>query len=485
MKRNRCATLLLIITSLAVSGCYSVDSDERVKPSTTMSADTFVAPSVDTFYLSNGIEVFFKEDNELPTFSGTLYVPRGSQTRTATDTAVYNALDDMLRGGGTTSLSPDALDQKLESLSAGINVSIAREYSTVSFSGLSGDANEIISLAHSVISEPGFNPNRLALWKSQTVDSIKKRGDSTDSIAGLSFLQLLFRGSNLGIPMKISDVDTVCREKLLSLTHQIFGNEHAVIAVSGALTAQAAKNILEQSFGKLPGSTVLQKMSSKPLQKFSPRPGFYFVEKDFPQAAVYVGELGPRRFVDDYPAIEAFNGVFGAGGEFGSMLTQAIRTERGLSYGVSGGIYRDEPVGKNFIGLQTKSKSVPEALLVSLQTLDKIQHGEIPAGRLDDVKTAAQNSFVFRYDSISAIVNRKALKELLNYPPSYDESFLSKIGVVAQKDVVDVANKYWHQDDLIILVVGDKNALAAIKKDPRLKKYSIKKLNFTTELQLP
>jgi zinc protease len=448
----------------------------------------FTPPAIRQFNLADGVKVFFKEDPELPTFSLSLYLPRGSLSRTLSNAAVYSALSYLWRHGGAGALSADELDTRLEHLSASIGVNVNDEYIQISCGGLISEREEILQLTKDVLFAPRFDEERLLLWKMHMLDGIKKRSDTTDTIAGLSFVQLLYRGTILGQPLRDLDVKQVTASAVEELYMKLFSLESAVVGVSGALTKEQVRQdvvaLLKQEVGISLAPHEHVKLDFKPM------PGVFFVEKTFPQATVYIGQRGPKRFVDDYAAIEVFNGIFGSDGAFSSMLTKELRTQRGLTYSVAGGIYRDEPIGRNFIGFQTKSASVGDGITAAMNTLRAMKSGAFTEQQLADVKTAARNSFIFRYDSIPEIVQRRALMEILHYPSSYEETFLAKIDAVTKQDVVAVANRYWKEEELMVLVVGDRSAYQSLGKvrnqlfarDPNLKKLSLKTLQFSTEL---
>ncbi len=478
------STLLFVVFVFTQSGCASY-LFERYR---LVNEENFTPPALSKFRLSNGAVVFFKEDKELPTFSVSVYFPRGSLARNSKNAASYGALSYLWRSGGAGLFSPDQLDERLEELSASISANVGDEFSTVTLSGLTSELDQILPLARDVLFTPRFDQERLALWKSHSIDAIKKRSDSAESIAAQSFIQLLYKDSILGTPLREKDITEVTEESVENLYNSIFSLDGVVVAVSGDLEKDEIKEKLEELLKDDVGLALNQ--IEVPQFTFKNKPGIYFVEKSFPQATIYIGQLGPHRFPDDYPAIEVFNGVFGSSGAFSSMLTKAIRTQKGLSYSVAGGIYRDEPIGRNFIGFQTKSASVGEGLITALNTLQEAKKGDFTELQLQDVKTAARNSFVFRYDAVPEIVRREALKRILHYPSSYDESFLAKIEAVTKSEVVAAANKYWKEDELTILIVGDKNAYRSLKNELSkksethrvLQKLPLKKMNFSSEL---
>jgi len=202
-----------------------------------------------------------------------------------------------------------------------------------------------------------------------------------------------------------------------------------------------------------------------------------------------MGHLGIPRLTEDYPAIDLFNEVFGSGG-FGSLLMKRIRTELGLSYGVYGGIAPAVVKGINYIHLQTKSQSTPDAIIESLKVLRATQESPVGDDDLAERKRSIETSFVFNFDSTEDVIGRAARLMLLSYPEDYDKSYLSKISTVGALDIEAVARKRFDLNKFVIVVVGNEAAYTAVQKmmenPPEvLKGYTLKKLAFDESLEIP
>jgi zinc protease len=229
-----------------------------------------------------------------------------------------------------------------------------------------------------------------------------------------------------------------------------------------------------------------KRLPPPPPINYQPKPGIYFVSLPFAQASVKAGHLGVARLTPDYPAIDVFNELFGAGG-FGSRLMKRVRTELGLTYGVFGGIAPGVVQGTNYIFLQTKADSTGAALVESIGALEQLQRETPSMLEINEKRLAIENSYVFNFASVGDIAGRLAKQELLGYPADYDATYLSKIAQVTPSDVSKVAQERWQPDNLVAVVVGNEQAFAALereraKPDSRLKQFSLKKVTFSEAL---
>jgi predicted Zn-dependent peptidase len=65
------------------------------------------------------------------------------------------------------------------------------------------------------------------------------------------------------------------------------------------------------------------------------------------------------------------------------------------------------------------------------------------------------NSFVFGFTKTDMIVNQRARLEYYGYPKEFLDNYRDNIARVTRDDVLRVAQKYLHPDQLIKVVVGN------------------------------
>jgi zinc protease len=461
---------LITITSCSTSNKFPIAKDLVYNP-----------PEVDHFVLKNGIKVYYIQDQELPLVAGTLLIPGGALNWGEFRPGILEALGSQMRLGGAGKLTPAMLDLRLQELSAGISSSVGNENSSFSFSALSKDFDVVLNLLNQVITEPRFDEPRLELWKRQSIEGIEKRKDDPSSIARVALRTLVF-GSNtvFGRLASKNDIRTISRLDLLKAHRKLIKPNDAILALKGNLNPEEIKQKLNKEFANW--KVVSSDIPSIPKFNFEPKPGVYFLEKDLQQSTVYIAQPGPKRLNQDYATIDVFNTVFGSSG-FNSLLVQELREKRGLVYSAYGSIDPDVEVGLNIIAFQTKNDSTIEAIEESLNTLRSIQQSNFKTNKIQDAKDSIKNSFVFRYDGTYELVKRAAIKQLLNYPKDFDQTYLPKIANTNEVDLVKVAKKYWQEDKLIIVVVGPTSVLKSLKKAqvnhlPVLKNRVIKSLKF-------
>ncbi len=411
--------------------------------------------------LPNGLTVFFAKDDELPVVSGALFTRGGALLESLPEYGTVAAMGDQMRQGGAGDLSPEALDERLDRLSAGINASVGQEFGRFQFSSLDRDFEEVFRLFGDVVLRPRFEPSRLELWKGQAKASIERRKEDPSTIASLSVNELLFGGTPYGTVLTSADLGRFDRVALLRSHRRFIRPSGAILTLSGRATRSQVERMVQEVFGNWePSSTELP---SPPAINTSVSPGVYFIELPLQQATITVAQRGVPRLTPDYIAIEAFNSFFGSGG-FGSRLMKKVRTEGGLAYSVFGSILPAVTQGKNVLFLQTRTDASARALEKALTELKDMQRNAVPEAELNETKSALVDSFVFNFDSPARVMNRKASFELLGYPSDYDERYIPGVEKLTPDDIRSVAQRRWDPSQFVIVVVGNHEAYVGLEE---------------------
>ncbi len=475
--------LILVICIFSIS-CSTPSKPASGRGVSEAGQEKFVPQRPKSFYTANGIHTYVVEDREVPLVHGTLYIPGGSLWAKDDEVGMTSAMGTLLRTGGAGSRSARELDRELEKLAASISSSFGTEYGSISFSCLRSDLETVFALFADVILRPRFQQDRIELTRLSALDRIKRRKDSPGEVGSIAFRQLLFGSSPYGRAVRSEDVKRITRDSLRAIYHRMMSPEGAVLAVSGDISEEELK-ILTKKYLE----------NWKPLEKKSPQPpavpergqpGIFFIRLPFQQATVFMGEVGIPRFTPDWYSILVFNEMFGEG-NFASKLMKVVRSDEGLAYSINGSIVPSGGRGVNSIAFQTKAESTGAAILASLGVLRSFQEGRIEDAEVHETKNALLNSFIFKFDTSSDIVQRKAGQEILDFPDDYDAVYMDRMNAVNRESVREVAASRWHPDAFTIVVAGDDAAAESIRSLPGgpLSGYKFNEVLFDETLVLP
>ena len=410
--------------------------------------------------LKNGLKVYYVHDPELPLFSASIFLRGGSYWEKSDEVGLYSALGDNMRYGGAGRFEPLELDAETEKYAASLSSGFKQEFGSVAVAGLSSDRDHLFSLMSDVLLRPKFSQSRLDLWKSKSLEGIKRRVDDPNTIASISTRSLLLGKNSYGIYPLSEDIKAISREKIINLHKKVVIPNGAILAISGDISREQVAELSEKYFSDWAAA-------DKPLPEAPPFPtqykrGIFFIEKDLKQATVIAAHLGPDRHTPDIYKIDVFNQYFGSGG-FGSALMKRVRTELGLAYGIYGMILPGFPKGRALIQLQTKPESVGLALKESLSTLEKMKTSNLNDEELTEAKNVISNAFIFNFTSPGQVLGRKVEYQLTGFPEDYESRYLPAISKINPEDIRKLANDSWRLEDLVITIVGPKSALHSLQ----------------------
>ncbi len=436
----------------------------------------FEIPGVDHWTMPNGLEVVYIFDDELPQVKGSLFFPGGELYEPADLVGLSQAVGAELREGSFNGVSPESLDKRLDNLAASIESAYGDEYGALSFSCLQEDFSQVFSLAANLLLKPAFEEKRFQLWKQHALEGIKRRKDNPDIMAAMSFSQLIYgKDSPYARSASINSIDKI-NIKLLREYHKKFMRPNGSwLVITGAVEKETLKKEIEKNFSNWQKNENI--LPALPEINNKIKPGIYVLEKDLDQSSILLGHFGPPRLTDDIHAMSVYNRVLGAGG-FGSLLFDEIRTRLGLAYDINGGLIPGAVKGLFQVDIGTKNESAVMAIKKSLEVIERTIKQAPPEELFKESKSAAKQSFVFRFNSSDTIAKRFVTQRLQGYSEDYDRLYLNKLEAVNPKMVQDVANRWLDLKDIVIVIVGRLKAAEIKKQFPDQDVY---KLDFTTE----
>lgn len=147
------------------------------------------------------------------------------------------------------------------------------------------------------------------------------------------------------------------------------------------------------------------------------------------------------------------NQVFG--GSFAARLFSRARSKKGLAYNVSGALQSrwDHP-GVFLMSMGTKAETIGAGIDALLEEARNMTAEPPTDEEVAKAKEGILNSFVFRADSTSEILNRHLTYEYFGYPLDWLDRYRTGVDAVTTAEVRAVAAKHIRPDRFFTLVVG-------------------------------
>ena len=410
--------------------------------------------------LSNGMVVYIAEDRMLPIFDLTVTIRTGGAFDPPGKAGLASLTGEQLRDGGTASLSPEELDERIEFLAASLSTRTRDTRGMARLSLLSKDIDDGLALLIDVLRHPRFDEQRFEMAKDRRLQNIKRRNDSTGSIESIEWGFLLNGEDHFSnrYPSS-SSTNALTREDMFAFHRKYYHPGNMIVAVAGDFDRKEMLGKLERAFGDWPVGETAPAMF--PAPQHEPAPGIYIVHKDdVNQGRVSIGHKSVMRGTPDEFPLYIMNAILGGSG-FQSHLMAKVRSEEGLAYSVGSqyeqGVYYPGDFRCYF---QSKSNACAYATQLVLDEIKRIRTEEVDQEELDNTISLYVEFFPQRFPNKMAVLRTYVNDEYTGRDPAYWETYVDNLKRITADDVLRVAKKYLNPDQLVILVVGQTEDLA-------------------------
>lgn len=447
-------TLTILATLAIATASFAQVKDYReIK---TPALRKFSMPQPKRIQLANGMVIFLQEDHELPLIRGRALIRGGARNIPAAKAGMSGIYGSAWRTGGTQKQTGDELDLFLEQRAASVETGMDGDSSSVSLNVLKGDFETVYPIWLDLLRNPAFREDKIELAKTQSRTVIARRNDEPGGIVGREATKLGYGAdSPYARQAEYATIASITRDDLVDFHARTVHPNNIILSFIGDFDSAKLEKKLRDTFSSWKRGPQI----AKPDASISAaKPGVYFIAKDnVTQANIAMVHAGTERGNPDYPALVVMNEIFSGG--FSGRLMQTLRSQRGLTYGVGGGVGApwDYP-GLFRVQMATKSETTLEAIDALRGEVRRLVNDPVTEAELSLAKESLLNAYVFTMDTREKALGQRVLLEYYGFPADYFDKYPGLLEKVTTADVQRVAKKYVHPDSLAVLVVGNQAA---------------------------
>ena len=477
MRQQRLSAVIALFLSLSAAAVVTQAQDIPAHPRELKYATlTFTPPKREPLrhVLSNGVIAYLVEDHDLPLVNVSTLVRTGSYLDPAGKEGLAALTGSQIRIGGTTSKSAEEFDEAIAFLAANINSSIGPLQGNASLNLLAKDIDQGLGLYFDMLKNPAFQEDRIKLAKSQLLQNMERRNDSTDAIEDREWARLVYGANHFSakLPTKTA-IESITREDMLAFHQKYYQPGGFIFAISGDFNTKEMIAKLEAAMKGWPVSK--QAPPVVPKTPYETVAGVYAVHKaDVNQGRVSLGHVGSMRDNPDFYALTIMNDILGGGG-FTSRITSRVRSDEGLAYSAGSsygfGIYNPGIFRASF---QSKNPTTSQAIDIIMEEITRLRTGRVTAEELETSKNSFIEVFPRNFSTAAQVAGLFAQDEFTKRAPDYWTTYRDRIRAVTADDVQRVAQKYLQPDKLVVLVVGNIDEIS--KGNPDKPQYSLLKI---------
>lgn len=417
----------------------------------------FNPPQAQRHTLNNGMIVYVIEDHELPLVNISAIFGTGSVHDPPGKAGLSELTHRVMRTGGTSSLSGDALDDLLAFHGISCGFSAEMDMGSAHMSVLKRDLELGLDIFSGILRTPRFAEDKLQLAKDLTMEGLRSIQDNPPGYAFREFRKLLYRDNPRGNLYTTQSVRGLQRSDLIGFHQRFFHPQTVMLAITGDVTTAEAIRLAGRYLGdwQAPG-----RPKTTPAPAGRKNGTIHYLHKEIPQSVIVSGHLAPSKRDQDFYAFTVLDFILGSGG-FRSRIFQEVRSNRGLAYS-TGSFYRaSHDYGAFGAYAMTRSSATAAVLTLLRDIIKDVKTKGVSAEELSWAKKSINNSFIFSFQEANQIASQQMMLEFDSLPQDFLKKYPERIDQVSAEDLLRTAGRYLNRETTVTLVLGNEKAFDA------------------------
>lgn len=397
------------------------------------------------FELNNGIKAVYKKNNETPRIAVTINFSINDEEKYA---GTYSLMSRLLLQG-TEKYTNEELAKVLDENGIELITDMKQDYLRFRMLCLNEDFSKAIELVEEIIKHSTFSEFEK--------EKMKMRGelvaelDSARLKVSDAFVKTIYEGHYYGHTYTniLEKLDEISKEDVVESYERIVNSGKKIIAVVGSLDEGEVINTVKTHFEDLPNNNNISKTYSTPLLTKAKKSEV--IKDDAQQAQILKGWLIPPYTDEDYPVMLVINTILGASG-LSSRLFRELREKRGLAYTVRTSCEVRELSSIFSIYIATEPSNIDTCLNGFTEEVDKIKKIPVSEEELRNAKNNIFGKHQFIVETNFQQATSLAYYGISGLPFNYYETIHEKIKDVTSAQVMECANKYFTDNNVIAIL---------------------------------
>ena len=421
-------------------------------------------PALNTFTLSNGLEVALAERHDVPTVQMSLTFDSGYASDFGNKVGTASFAMSMLREGTETRTSQD-IAKELETLGTNLSTGASIDTSRISMDSLVTNLAPSLDIFADILENASFSDDEIERKRANWLENIKREKASPNSQA-LRILPGLIFGDNhaYGVPLTGSgteqSITSLSRDDLINYRDTWLRPDNARLVIVGATTEAEIKPLLEEALAAWQAPA-----TPKPTKQFTDvamqtKPRVYIIDQPgTPQSTIFAGHLAPADDAPNAEVLDVANTILG--GSFTSRVNMNLREDKGWSYGSRTIWSAYDEAGLFFALAPVQTDKTKESIQEILKELNQYQTSNpATAEELEKVQMNKTAKLPGAYETKGALLG--AIVDTLDKGKNmaWLESYGERVNAITVEDVQSNARALIDTDALTWVIVGDAKQIA-------------------------
>ena len=414
-------------------------------------------PAFESFTFDNGLRVVLAPRRGVPLVTAQVVLLAGREAD-PTGRAGLAAMTGTLAAKGARRGGADVgaaeLARQAEALGGTLDTATGWRSSGVGMTVTTPRLAAALALLADVVRAPLLAADELDRARTQALDALRVSLDSPGELAGMAARRAFWGASVYGDSATAASLQRLSVDDVRRFHQRHWRPDRAVVVLAGDIDAAQARALVAPAFAAWarPGAPPPPEAGGRAAAPVVPP----LVWVDLPgsgQSGVVLTAPYAALGAADLRVAEVADSLVGGG--YSSRLNQAIRIERGLSYGAFSSAEPHPAGGLWMAQAQTKHRSAAEVVALMRAAALRVAAEAPPAAELDARKEALIGTFASRLQTTAGLAALVAAQLAQGRPLDELARRADAVRAVTPAQVRDFAARHWQAGSLRAVVVGD------------------------------
>jgi zinc protease len=431
----------------------------------------FTFPSIAKSVLPGGLRVWSVRHSAVPVTTFVLLLRRGSASDPVGQEGLAALTVDMLDEGSGHRTAIE-MHEALANVGAQFDTDIGADAAAATMTALGRFAGQGLTLVADMIARPALTEADFQRVRQLRLHRLTQLRDVPGAVADRIFIKLLYGSHPYGHTSMGTETSlaALTLDDVRSFHARSIRPDVATLVAVGDCTHSQIEGMAAEAFagwesaadpGGAPAAAVGVEASS-PVQGDDAPDGaarlFIVPRPGASQSELRIGHVGVARATPDYHPLVAANMILG--GQFVSRINLNLREDKGFTYGARTAFDFRRMPGPFSLQVSVQTAATARAIEESLGEIAAIR-GPRPATaeELALGVAALTRGYARNFETAEQIARAATQIALYDLPDDYFVQFVPNVERVTTADVTRAVAAHLHLDRLVVLVVGDLEAV--------------------------
>ncbi|HEX9290704.1 MAG TPA: pitrilysin family protein [Anaeromyxobacteraceae bacterium] len=407
--------------------------------------------------LENGVTVVVARRPGVPLVAVRIVISAGASLDPPRGHGLANLVAQVARRG-TARRTGREIDDRIESLGSELGAGSDED---ATYFGLSAPAeflSELLDVVADVATGPTFPAAEWRRIRRREVAGLAHVLDEPGAVADRAMIDAVYRGHPYGHPTdgRARHIEALHRADAVAFHRRWFAPASTTLVIVGAVDPEEALAQARRRLGRWRAAG--GPAPAIPAPPAVPRSVLVVDKGDVTQTQVRVASPALARATREYfPALVA-NAIFGGG--FTSRLMEAVRVNRGLSYGVRSRFAMSRAAGIFFVASFTKVETTAELLQVVLDEAERFCAEGPSEEELGRAQSYLAGLYPLSLETHDQVAEKLADVKLYGIPLDEITGYRERVRAVTAEQCREIARRHFPLDRGVIVAVGPAKRVA-------------------------